>query len=327
MLSAYAKISLRGSLLLLLLLSGCADSSPVHGPIAPSPVRIGVWDRQNPDSRCIATPHYQVFTDITDSPSQQQIAQLMEGAYTQYLAYLPSPPAGQLPMRCFVFSRRTEWATFTKEHAGKDATVYLQINRGAYTIDDWFVAFWIGDSSTISVMAHEGWHQFVARNFHGRLPPTIEEGMACTFENIHWSGPLPRWNRLESPGRTASLSAAIYENRLWPLSQLLRMHAGDVISLPRQSIDTYYAQAWALALYLSDPDSPYSQQFQTYLSDIASGTAFRPGRFSHLKPTDWHPDLSAPQLEHYLGRPLTSLDSDYRDYCRKLASRAPSGNP
>jgi hypothetical protein len=334
--AAYVKISAsRRALCFYFLLSafcfgfitGCTEStSEIHGPTSPSPVRVGIWDRGNPNSRCVATPHYQIFTDITDAESQQQIAQLMEGAYTQYLTYLPTPPASQPPMRCFVFSRRAEWAAFTQQHAGKDAAVYLQINRGAYTIDDWFVAFWIGDSGTLAVMAHEGWHQFVARNCRGRLPPTLEEGLACTFENIHWSGPLPRWNLHEAPGRTAALSAAMHENRLWSLSQLLRLHAGDIISLPRQSIDTYYAQAWALALFLSDPDRPYYQQFQAYLADVAAGTAFRPGKFSHLKVNDWHPDLSAPQLEHYLGRSLPSIESEFRDYCRKLANRAPSND-
>ena len=70
----------------------------------------------------------------------------------------------------------------TARHTGMDAAIYLQITRGGYTIGDWFVSYYVGENATYSVASHEGWHQYVARNFRGRLPPFLEEGTASSDE-------------------------------------------------------------------------------------------------------------------------------------------------
>ena len=74
-------------------------------------------------------------------------------------------------MACYLFQTRDEWAAFTRTRTGADAAIYLQINRGGYTVRDWYVAYFIGDLGTYSVAAHEGFHQYVARHFRSRLPP------------------------------------------------------------------------------------------------------------------------------------------------------------
>jgi len=71
-----------------------------------------------------------------------------------------------------------QWGEVYRKHKGEDATVYLQINRGGYTVGDWFVAYFLG-----------GYRQYPSRpprDFIStgaapseRIPPFLEEGLAC----------------------------------------------------------------------------------------------------------------------------------------------------
>src|SRR5690606_1520091 len=141
------------------------------------------------------------------------------------------------PMEGYLFANRTEWAAFTAAHAGEDAAVYLQVPRGGYCYGDVTVMYFLGDLSTYSVAAHEGWHQFVARHFKRRLPPFLEEGMACLFESIRLEQGLPRWNLAINHNRIDKLRAAVEGEALWPLEKLIHMHAGEVVALPVGQIE------------------------------------------------------------------------------------------
>ena len=127
----------------------------------------------------------------------------MEGALGEYHRVAPGVPLTSTPMKCFVFGTREQWVDFTRRNTGPDAFWYLKINRGGYTVRDWYVSYYVGEKATLSVAAHEGWHQFASRHFKGRLPPFLEEGIATMFEDLRWTaldgGPgtdLPRWNLL-----------------------------------------------------------------------------------------------------------------------------------
>lgn len=302
--------------------AGAASTSSRTGPVVAAPIRFEPWDAQHPHTRCIVTPHYRLYTDLEDPEAQAQLGEVMEGAMTQYRMFCPNVPVSNRPLEAFVFARRAEWAEFTRLNAGADAPVYLKINRGAYALEDRFVAFWIGDRGTFSVMGHEGWHQFVARNFVGRILPAMEEGLACLFEDVEWEGGLPRWDLTESPVRVAALTDAVEAGQLWPLDQLLRLHAGDVIGLPRERVDTFYAQTWALALFLwTGENGRHRPALRRYLCDIASGTAYRPPGLEALAQRQWRPELGAGQFEHYFQLPLSQLDAQYRRFCRELIRR------
>src|SRR5438270_6430897 len=153
------------------------------------------------------------------------VPQVMEGAYAQYELLVPGVALSGKPMDCYIFYDRMEWNDFTKQTTGQDASIYLQIRRGGYALKDRYVAYFIGVNGTASVAAHEGWHQFVSRNFKGRLPPFLEEGLATTFEGVEFNGGLPRWNPSINPLRAQALRRTVDEKQLWPTEQLIRMHA------------------------------------------------------------------------------------------------------
>ena len=157
-------------LLFSILLSGCANPGPPigqwFGPSQPARERpSGPSSLADGTARLIQTDHYNIYTTITDSMTLSKISQVMEGSFQAYQYLAQGVPATKTRMDCYIFAKRTQWSEFTAMHTGDQASIYLQINRGGYTIGDWYVAYFIGDTSTLSVAAHEGWHQFCYRHF------------------------------------------------------------------------------------------------------------------------------------------------------------------
>src|SRR5436190_11236544 len=265
--------------LLALLLVGCASNTKRanwEGPQVAQPVTFEAWKYHDEPGRTVKSAHYTIHTTITDTQLLTRLAQVMEGGLQQYERFTPGLPITNRPMDCFVFATRPQWMAFTKEHTGNDAVVYLKINRGGYTVRDWFVSYLLSDESTFAVAAHEGWHQYVARHFKERLPPFLEEGIATQFENMHWTGDLPRWNLSINAARAQRLRQAIEGKYLWPLDQLVTMHAGDVVGLSGERIEAFYAQNWAFVRFLWDADNgKYRQAFQQMLIDTANGVSWK----------------------------------------------------
>jgi hypothetical protein len=303
-------------ILILVLAVGCAQ--PSQRP--PSSLATSDWTFDGKPGRIVKTDHYLIHTTIDDPEFLESLGHVMEGALTQYRAFTPGVPLSSRPMECYIFSRRPEWAAFTKQHTGADAAIYLQINRGGYTVRDWFVAYFIGDNGTYAVASHEGWHQYVARHFKSRLPPFLEEGIATMFENISWTSREPKWNLAINPNRAEKLRTAIEDGNLWPLEQLCTMHAGEVVGLSGERIETFYAQNWAFAQFLWNAENArFRPAFQRMMSDLATGVADQyVGRRS--SPIDsWDPRTVRPLLERYFSMNLAQIDVSYQKYIREIA--------
>ena len=312
------------AIVLALLVSGCSSERATQwtGPSAPASVTVDKWS-YTPDvpGTLLRTSHYLIHTTITDNDALEKLPQVMEGAYAQYESFVPpNAQASIKPMRCYVFGKRGEWAEFTARNTGNDAAIYLQITRGGYTIGDWFVSYYVGDSATYSVASHEGWHQYVSRNFKGRLPPFLEEGTACMFENVRFPGTLPRWDLTTNFNRSVGLRTSIEENKLWKLDKLVTLHAGDVVRLPGDRIEAFYAQNWAFARFLWEYNNgQYRPAFKQLLADTAAGNAYDPTGTLHRASNMWSPSSVRPMLEHYLGKSLDQIEVEYNQFLRKIA--------
>jgi hypothetical protein len=309
--------------LLALALAGCShsDSTGWDGPKMLATVSVADVGNSGPRFKLITTQHYKIYSTIEDRPDLlDRMAQLMEGAFVTYQTLTPGLVLTNYPMQCYLFANRGQWTQFTRQHTGQDAPVYLQITRGGYTIHDWYVAYFIGDIGTYSVAAHEGWHQFVARHFRGRLPPFLEEGLACMFENVEWSGDLPRWNLSRNPSRALSLRKALDARALFPLAKLVTLHAGQVVGQSDIRVEAFYSQDWAFARYLWEGENgKYRPALQRLLADTAAGTTYDPTgshRYSYL---GWNPAGVRPTLEHYLGEDLSVTEAGYQRFIQKIA--------
>ena len=301
---------------------GCAAHHDVsYGPRAPAPVHVERWTFQGQPARKIVSPNYIIYTTITDPEIVASLGQMMEGALSQYRRMAPAAAMSGKPMECYVFATRPQWAHFTENRTGPDAAVYLQINRGGYTVHDWFVAYFLGDLATYSVVSHEGWHQFCARHMRNRLPPFLEEGLACMFEDIHWNGALPRWNMSVNSGRLNGLRNALEGGYLLPLEKLISMHAGQIVETDSDRIEGFYAQNWAFARFLWEAQHrSYQPAIKEMLDDAVHGNLFGADVISPQKEI-WNPEAAKPLLEHYLGTDLETLNAAYQRYVRDLCAR------
>jgi hypothetical protein len=129
------------------------------------------------------------------------------------------------------------------------------------------------------------------------------------------------WNLSINPNRAQKLKAAIEQQLLWPLDQLCMMHAGDVVGLSGERIETFYAQNWAFAQFLWNAENGrYRASFQRMLSELASGQAEQLIGRRRGPPDTWDPRTVRPLLEHYLGLSMQQIDEAYQRYIREIAS-------
>ncbi len=304
-------------------LTGCTNANRnVEPPSAI--VHLGPWTFDGIDGTTVVTRHYVVYTTISDQHWLESFAHLMEGALAEYSTLATDVPVTQRPMECFVFASRWQWEQFTREKTGADATIYLHITRGGYTVRDWFVAFNIGEAGTFSVAAHEGFHQFAARHFKMRIPPFLEEGLACMFENVQWDRGMPSWNLQENPNRLSSLETAVAAGQAIPLSQLITLHAGQVVNGPRARISAFYGESWAFAEFLwAGEQQKYRVGLQRLLRDAAAGKL----QGVVVRPMDavfWNPASAKPLLERYLGTDLKTLDTEFHRFLLRFMGDAPA---
>jgi hypothetical protein len=305
---------------LLLVLASLAGGCARSATSSPSGAHLEGWSFAGQPAQAVSTPHYRIHSTLESDDFLIGLARVMEGALVRYHQLAPEIALSQHPMDCYVFARRSEWARFTARHTGDDAAIYLQISRGGYTIGDWYVAYYIGDGGTWSVAAHEGWHQFVARHFKGRLPPFIEEGAACTFENIRWVRGEPVFDTAVHAGRQQALRQAIERKDLWPLEELIQMHAGDVVQQPAERIEAFYSQSWAFVRFLWEAEQGrFRPALQRLMNETAAGTVFDPTGSHRSSQRPWNPAAVRAILEHYLEMNLPQIDRHYQRYIRRLA--------
>jgi hypothetical protein len=291
---------------------GCASPSrDWTGPARAERVVVNAWSSRPVPAAVLNSPRYTIYTTLPDGKRRDALPQVLEGAYAQYQAIAPAKLVDDRPMHCFVFAERKEWEEFTSRRTGDDAPMYLQIPRGGYTIDDWFVAYSDSDRGIYSAAAHEGWHQYVARHFKGRMPPFLEEGMACLFEDVRMTRGLPRWNTSVNPARTAALTLAAKENDLWPLEELIGLHAGHVVQAPRARINAFYAQSWAFARFLNEAEGGrYRPMFRKLLADAAAGEIRKP----------YDPTNTKALLERYLRQDLDEIEQSFANFVTQITT-------
>jgi hypothetical protein len=287
-------------------------------PLAGEPWTFG----QHPGI-AIKTPHYRIYTTIQDGLYQRLLARVVEGAWARATAANPQGhPA--VPLDCYVFGTRGQWETYTRLRAGSNAPIYLQISAGGYCQEGVFAGYDIGREQTLSVIAHEAWHQYSWFTFKDRLPSWLEEGLATQNEAIDWQGVTPVFKPAENERRFSALRAALRENRLWKLPDLLTTHAGRVIKLPQRQIDAYYAQLWSLVLFLQNSPK-YKPGLTRLLTDASNGrlTATLAGTNVTQSEIDnftehWNAVAGPIYLEKYINPDLAALESEYTAWLRQF---------
>ncbi|MEN8128061.1 MAG: hypothetical protein ABFR90_09695 [Planctomycetota bacterium] len=290
-----------------------------------------VWENKYASGLTIQTNNYTVYTTLLEPLMLRQVPAFLESAYKAYQSQLPQTLNKTRPLKVYLFETRRQWEQFTRDTAGANARIYLQIQRGAYTLNGMVVAYNIGRKQTFSVIGHEGWHQFNQRLFTYRLPSWLDEGIATLFETCRYS----QGQFLFEPGRNlmrlGSLKQTIQRRQLIPLRQLIVLNPGQVLSdhSNDDAVVAFYAQNYALVRFLREHNyGVHLRKYHSLLLGGADGAWPLPQDLASLaadrtRPltVGWNMRVSPILFMHYIEPDIGSLEKQYQDFCRKIVYR------
>jgi hypothetical protein len=194
---------------------------------------------------------------------------------------------------------------------GPDAPTYLRIERGGFASGGRALLWTIGTRDTLAIAAHEGWHQYTQRTFRHELPAWLEEGIAVYMEGFVPDPADPSrllfiaWANQE---RFGQLVRASQHGELIPLERLLRDSPQDLMAQSTEGTLTYYAQLWALLLFLREGEGGiYSAGLTRAVGDAAAG---------RLRASDSPDGL----LGAYIDPDIYKLDEQYREFVVRVVA-------
>jgi hypothetical protein len=308
--------------------AGYTGDAKALADLTKEPLASQPWNFGTHAGVMIRTEHYRVYTTIEDALYQRLLAKLLEADYRRGAVINPQSKVNG-PLECYVFGSRGQWETYTRVKAGTNAPIYLQISAGGYCQEGVFAGYDIGRDQTLSVVAHEAWHQYAYFAFKDRLPAWLDEGLATQNEAIEWEGTTPTFKPELNFRRYRALKEALREKRLWKVSDLVSTHAGRVIKMPQKQVDAYYGQLWSLVLFLENSPA-YRQGLQRMLTDAndgkltqaLKGTSVTQGEIDKFTER-WNTVAGPAYLKKYITADTEGLQREYEAFIRELTSTWP----
>ena len=299
-----------------LVLGGCAGGSIQLRRSAPS-CEITECRLGGLSGRHLMTTHYDVYSTLFDSELEDALPDFLEACYRRYEATQPPRQPVEDRLQTFVFGSRQEWLAHTRERAPERAQVYARIRHGGYTEGSVSAQFYTSRTGLLATLAHEGWHQYAGSRLANRLPPWLDEGLACYHEAFNFAGKRPEFTPRHNTIRINSLRDGVQHDELFDLRELVRTDAGKVI-LNHQSRDTqiYYAQAWALVTFLKHgAGGKYAGRLRELLDDAARGELNKRAGAARLVSDDPAGTSYGEAVFYaYFGEDIEAIEAEYRDY-------------
>ncbi len=304
----------------LAMLAGCAADGQRRGLTALQEVSCQrePWQLADRSGHRLLTGHYDVRTTIDDPVLLDAIPQVLETAYLYYRQLIPTAEPPSQPMRVYLFARRDEWAAFTRRLAGARAATLLKVRQGGYTEGGVAVIQYVSHAVTFPLLTHEGFHQYVHDCIGRPLPAWLNEGLATLCEGQRWSSTgLREFDPWYNPARRNALAQAFMRDELIPLDELLAMNAGHVVGGPTRRIGTYYAQVWALMLFLQESgEGRYAADFQRLLSTAGSEDLRPHARAAGVRSRDGASDFGTLVFRAFITDELEAAGREYEDFIR-----------
>jgi hypothetical protein len=310
---------LAGAALSLLPLAGCTQ------PAKETPVTFveEPWTFGSVPGRKFTTDHFDIYSTLTDVELERALPAYLEAAHTQYTALLPAPAdtkGGRL--QTYVFNTRRQWETYSKQAFPHKYHVYSRITAGGFAEGNQCVTYYIQRMYTLSVLAHEGMHQYFGDHFDVALPAWLNEGLATYCEAFELPRNKPVFTPTHNTFRVNALREALAGKSLLPLQELLSTNAGRVI-VQGQSRTTkaYYAEAWALVTFLQHgAEGKYAPGFRKMLDGIVSGELPTMAQAAKIRaPSPGETSFGEAVFRAYISEDLTGFDAEFRDYMLELA--------
>ena len=287
------------------------------------------------DGLKITTIHYQICTTLSDPLILRQVPVFMESAFQSYCEIIGTSLTPEKKLAVYLFGDRQQWEQFSSFWTQNLAPIYLKIKSGAYYLNGACVAYHIGRKSNFSVLAHEGWHQFSDELFELRLPAWLDEGIATNCEAFDWKNGRVIFDARTNGARLMGLSHTLARDNFIPLSDLLSLDAGRVLSHISTTTDdaktdprivAYYAQIYALTRFLREAGyGRYLYHFQTMVNDARLGQwRLEPQdrdeatQREHNPSRRWNAKVGRQIFETYIASNLLDIEPAYRAFCRKI---------
>jgi hypothetical protein len=250
-----------------------ADEPGLRGPRTAGTIRESDWAFESEPGRLIETSHYRVFTTLSSRRTLDVIPVFVERALEHYRSALAALPEPDKTFETFIFGRRDQWQSQTRRIMQDRADLYLNLGRGGYSTRGTAVLYDLGLSDTLSILAHEGWHQYTQIAFRQPLPTWLEEGVATYMEGRRRGRQneftFDPWSNRQ---RYETLRQAVRRNRLIPLEELVNRSPQEFLERDDSGLLTYYAQVWALVLFLAEGEQGrYRTALAQVLEDAAAG--------------------------------------------------------
>ncbi|UCD28494.1 MAG: hypothetical protein JSV03_15655 [Planctomycetota bacterium] len=309
---------LTGWLMVLITINGCASWKPLE------PVVYELQEWTSPEGITgvqLLTDHYDMRVTAKDELLRSYLPGFMETTFAKYCELMPPAGNNTDQLVIYLFDNRREWVNFTRIFAPQQAYTYLHIQSGGYT--DYpsatAVIFDLGRDRTLSLMAHECFHQYVARYFPEPMPAWLNEGLATQWEAFDLKGDQPIYTPRKNYIRTNNLREALYHGFI-PWSEFLGMNAGHAVRKTGKDVRTYYAQVWSLILYLREgSDGMYADRLAVLLADAGTerqSIAIRAYRAA----TEGSENMSDGEalFRQYITDDFDTFTADYREYVRQL---------
>lgn len=285
------------------------------------------WNFKGTPGKVFRTENFNLFTTVEDPVFTEAIPDFLEASYRQYVDLMPHGNKTGKAMDTYLFASRHQWNRFTQEFAHPHRVpIYLRIQSGGFTERSTAVLHHIGRDRTLSVLAHEGFHQYVSQRFSEPIPAWLNEGMACYCEAYDLHRDRPIFTPTKNTFRMNNLRNGILSDDLIPIREMLQTHAGNIIELGGQRVGTYYAMAWALVVYLRHgEDGKHADGFAKLLAD--AGTPRLRASAKDFRKT--HQDLDDPAsfgesvFRDYVTDDLDAFEQDFHAFLNKLAKFTP----
>lgn len=233
------------------------------------------WTYAGREGRIITTPHFRLHTTLQSSLLLERFPRFTELALAAYRTSLGPLPEPGRRLETYIMHNRAQWESLTRSITGAQAATYLRIPRGGYAVAGKGVYYDIGPYDTLSIAAHEGWHQYTQATFKHPLPLWLEEGIAAYHEGFRWhptDRTLPIFLPWSNPERFDTLREIVAQDQITPLDELLVSRPQDLIRQSDSRTLHYYAQVWALTHFLHEgAGAKYRDSLARLLLDAAEG--------------------------------------------------------
>jgi hypothetical protein len=298
-------------------LAGCQQAARLPAPVA---YEREPWAFRGKEGTRLTTAHYDIYTTLQDRVLIEALPDFVEAAYASYERMIPPQEKPTRRMPVFLFAGRGDWEAFTRKFTGERAKSFLQIRNGGYSERGVSVIQYVQHAVTFPLFAHEGFHQYLHHHVNTRIPSWLNEGLAVASEGQRWVSERGRYgvqafDPWYNPARRNVLAQAVIADRLLPLRHLLETHPGEVLNEGPRAVQTYYAQVWALALFLGEgADGKYAQSFRTLLDELGEVDVMKYARAAHIWSERGTFNFGEALFRSYISEDLDTVESEYRAF-------------